>query len=70
MKIVNYILMTLAIASIIFNATKLDFSNLFNGESQIALIGMTASLCVVILVAILQVSYKIRDKHQQQSTEK
>ncbi|MBF4985731.1 hypothetical protein FNJ87_15835 [Nonlabens mediterrranea] len=64
MKIVIYILMALAAASIIFNATKLDFSNLFKGDSQIAVISILASLCVFILLAILQVSLKIKDKHE------
>ncbi|GAK75178.1 hypothetical protein JCM19314_3083 [Nonlabens ulvanivorans] len=56
--------MALAAASIIFNATKLDFSNLFKGDSQIAVISILASLCVLILLAILQVSLKIKDKHE------
>lgn len=66
MKIVIYILMALAIASIIFNATKLDFDNIFKGDSQIAVISMLASLCVFILLAILQVSFKIKEKHENQ----
>lgn len=64
MKIVVYILMILAIISIIFNATKLDFSNIFQGDSQIAVISILASLCVFTLLAILQLSYKIKDKQR------
>lgn len=56
--------MALAAASVIFNVTKLDFSNLFKGDSQIAVISILASLCVFILLAILQVSLKIKDKHE------
>jgi len=64
MKIVVYILMILALASIIFNTTKLDFNNLFNGDSQIGVISILAALCVFILLAILQVSMKIKEKQE------
>lgn len=63
MKIVVYILMALALVSIVFNATKLDFNNIFSGDSQIALISILASLCVLVLLAVLQVSYKIKDRY-------
>ena len=56
--------MTLAFASIVFNATKLEFDNLFQDDSQIAVISILASLCVFILLAILQVSFKIKEKHE------
>lgn len=64
MKIFIYILMVLAIASIIFNATKLEFNNLFNGDSQVAVISILAALCVFILLVILQISFKIKEKHE------
>jgi len=64
MKIIIYILMILALASIIFNATKLDFNNLFKGDSQIAVISVLASLCVLVLLTILQISFKIKEKHE------
>lgn len=65
MRIVVYILMALAVISIIYNATMLDFNNVFSGDSQIALISVLASLCVLVLLAVLQVSYKIKDKYNQ-----
>ncbi len=65
MKIVVYVLMALAVVSIIFNATKLDFNNIFTGDSQIALISVIGSLCVLVLLAILQVSYRIKDKYNE-----
>lgn len=67
MKIVTYIIMTLAAASIIFNATKLDFSNIFQGDSQIALISILASLCVLILMLIMRISYKIKEKEEERN---
>ena len=62
MKYVVYAIMILGIASIVFNAFKLDFSNLLAGESQIAVISIIAALCVVILMSIMLVSYKIKEK--------
>ncbi len=62
MKYVVYGIMLLAIASIVFNAFKLNFSQLFVGESQIAVISIVAALCVVLLMSILLVSYKIKEQ--------
>jgi len=62
MKYVVYAIMILGIASIVFNAFKLDFSNLLAGESQIAVISIVAALCVVILMSIMLISYKIKEK--------
>lgn len=59
MKIITLILSVLALALIIFNSTKLNFEALFEGESQIALITMTAALCAIILLQILRISKKI-----------
>lgn len=47
------------IALIIFNATYLDFSNLFSDESFIALISILATLCAFILLWLLFLSRKI-----------
>ncbi|MDX1270721.1 hypothetical protein [Bizionia paragorgiae] len=62
MKIFTYILSALAIALVIFNATKLDFTNLFEGESVVALITMLAALCALLLLQILRISKAIEKK--------
>lgn len=59
MKIFIYILMALAAGIIIFNATKLDFDNLFAGESGVASISILAGLCAILLLGILLVSKMI-----------
>ncbi len=64
MKYVAYAIIILAIASVVFNAFKLDFSNLLVGESQIAVISIIAALCVVVLMSILIMSYKIKEKQE------
>lgn len=56
--------MGLAVVNLIFNATKLDFNSPMQGDSQIAVISILATLCVFILLAILQVSLKIKEKHE------
>ncbi|WP_194851920.1 hypothetical protein [Nonlabens antarcticus] len=64
MKYVTYGIMLLAVASIVFNTFKLNFSHLFAGESQVAVISIVAALCVVILMSILLISYKIKEKQE------
>ncbi len=59
MKIFIYILMALAAGLIIFNATKLNFDNLFAGESGVASISILAGLCAILLLGILLVSKMI-----------
>lgn len=61
-KYVSSILIVIAFALIVYNATLLDFNNLFEGDSIIALIGMVASLCAIVLLAIFMVSKKIQEK--------
>lgn len=62
MKIFYMILALIALGLIGFNVTILDFSNLLKGDSLIALIGILASLCALILLAVLFVSIKIKEK--------
>jgi UDP-N-acetylmuramyl pentapeptide phosphotransferase/UDP-N-acetylglucosamine-1-phosphate transferase len=60
MKNFVYILLTVAAGLLIFNITQLDFSNIFEGDSLIAAIGVLASACVLLLLVILQTSLKIK----------
>ena len=62
MKILIHILSVVALGLIIYNATKIDFSNPFEGVSIISLITIFASLCALILLQILRVSKKIEAK--------
>ena len=56
MKILFYILIALAPGLVIFNSTKFDFSNLFEGDSAVATISILAGLCAILLLGILLVS--------------
>lgn len=62
MKYAFYIILFLSIASVVVNVMQLDFGNLLVGDSQIALISIVAALCVVVLMVIMLMSYRIRDK--------
>ncbi len=62
MKIFIYILLILGAGLIILNSTKLDFSNLFEGESAVASIGILAAGCAILLALILRTSLKIKNK--------
>lgn len=64
MKIFIYILIALGMASVIYNAIQLDFSNLFEGDSFIASVSVLGSLCAVILLVILRVSMMIAEKEK------
>ena len=66
MKIFIYILMALAVGIIAYNATILDFNNLIKGDSAIALIGVLAGCCVLVLLGILLISKAIAKKAENQ----
>ena len=62
MKIFTYILIVLALALIIFNITLLDYTNLFNSKNSVALIGIVASICAVLILLIFRMSKKIEER--------
>jgi hypothetical protein len=64
MKIFIYILIACALGLIIFNATKLDFSNLLAGDSNVAVISILAGFCAILLLVILRISQTIADKNK------
>lgn len=55
------ILIVLAIALIGYNVTLVNFKNLLEGDSGIAIIGIVASLCAIALLLIFITSKKIQD---------
>ncbi|MDG3583222.1 MULTISPECIES: hypothetical protein [Galbibacter] len=66
MKILTIILILFAVAMIGFNVTMLDFDSPFQGDSLIAVIGIIASLCAILLLSIFYQSKKIQDKLKEQ----
>ena len=62
MKIFTYILFILSFALIVFNITQLNFDDLFAQDSLIALIGIIAAFCAIIILLIFRMSKSIVDK--------
>ncbi len=66
MKIFTSILVVIALALVVFNITLLDFEHLFEGNSIIALIGIAASLCAILILLIFRMSKMIQEKTKNQ----
>ena len=62
MKVFIYTLIAIALGLIVFNVTLLDFDNLLEGNSLVALIGIIASLCAVCILLIFKVAKNIDEK--------
>ncbi len=63
MKNVPYlIIMAIAILLIAYNVTLVDYEKPLEGNSTIALIGIFASLCTIVLLLIYITSKKIKNK--------
>ncbi len=56
------VLIVIAVALIAYNVTLINYENPFEGNSTIALIGIVASLCAIILLLIYLTSKKIQKK--------
>ena len=61
MKITTYILIALSVALIIFNITQLDYNNLFNDKNTIALIGIVASACAILILILFRLATRIKE---------
>ncbi len=61
-KTLNIILIILALALIAYNVTLIDFEKPLQGDSIIALIGILAALCAIVLLMIFRASRKIQRK--------
>jgi hypothetical protein len=62
MKIFTNILLVLAAVLVIINITQLNFDRLFEGDSLIALIGVVASICAILIIVIFRMSKTIDKK--------
>lgn len=62
MKIFSYIALLFVAVLLVINIISLDFNNLFEGKSLIALIGIIALLCAVCVVLIFRTSKLIDEK--------
>ena len=62
MKIFSYVVIVLSLALIIFNFTKVDYDNPFEGNSTVALIGIVCGFCAIFLMLIFKMSKMVDDK--------
>ena len=65
MKIFTYVAVAIALALIVFNIFQVNPSSPFEGQSTIALIGIVAGLCAILLLVLLMMSKKMVDKTHQ-----
>lgn len=61
-KTLTLILIVLALILIAYNTTLVDFNSPLEGNSTIALIGIVAALCAIVLLLIFLTSKKIQKK--------
>ncbi len=61
-KVLLTILILLALGLIAYNVTIVDFEKPLEGDSIIALIGIAAALCAIVLLLIYNTSRKIQKK--------
>jgi uncharacterized integral membrane protein len=61
-KTLSIIFIIIAIGLIAYNVTLVDFADPFEKNSTIALIGIMASLCAIVLLLVFVASKKVRDK--------
>ena len=52
----------LAVGLIVFNCFYVDFASPMQGDSIVALVGIVAGLCAIVLLALLWVAKTIQDK--------
>lgn len=61
-RTLSVILMLLALGLIAYNVTLVDFDNPLQGDSTVALIGIVAALCALVLLLIFQASKKVEEE--------
>lgn len=61
-RTLHIVLLVLALILIAYNVTLIDFENPFQGNSTIAIIGIIAPLCAILLLLIYRSSKKIQQK--------
>jgi hypothetical protein len=61
-KTVSSILIIAAVGLIAYNVTLVDYSDPLQGDSIIAIIGILAALCALVLILIFLASKKIEKK--------
>ena len=62
MKNLIYVLGAIAVVLVVFNLFQIDYANAFTGDSLVAVIGVVAGLCAILLLVILLLAKKIQQR--------
>lgn len=62
MKYFTILVTIVAAVLVIYNTTMLDFNNLFEGQSVVALITIFSSLCAIVILQVLRLSKQVDQK--------
>jgi hypothetical protein len=62
MKIFTYVVVAISLALIVFNLFQVDYSNPFEGQSTVAIIGVVSGICAILLMVLLRFSKMIEEK--------
>jgi hypothetical protein len=62
MKIVTYVLMAIAFAMVIFNLTMIDYSQLSHEKNMVAIIGVVAAVCAILILLIFRLTTSLSEK--------
>ena len=52
----------ISLSLIVFNLFQVDYSNPFEGQSTVAIIGVVAGICAILLLVLLRFSKMIEEK--------
>lgn len=55
----------ISLALIVFNLFQVDYSNPFEGQSTVAIIGVVSGICAILLMVLLRFSKMIEEKTKQ-----
>ena len=62
MKNLIYVLGAIAVVLVIFNLFQIDYTDAFTGDSLVAVIGVVAGVCAILLLVILLLAKKIQQR--------
>ncbi|MGB0198491.1 MAG: hypothetical protein ACPF80_00455 [Flavobacteriaceae bacterium] len=62
MKNLIYVLGAIAVVLVVFNLFQIDYANAFTGDSLVAVIGVVAGVCAILLLVILLLAKKIQQR--------
>lgn len=65
MKYFMFAMIAIATVLLGYNVTKIDWGQPFQGDSSVALIGVLACACAILLIVILMLSKKIARKSKE-----